>query len=59
MNKENKGYKITIFSNGKFCWKFERTKGIADGDKSAVSVNWLLFILAVWFIVDVMCYLNR
>ncbi len=59
MKKENKGYKITIFSDGKFCWKFERTKGIADSDKSAISVNWLLFILAGWFIADVVYYFYR
>ena len=59
MNELNKGYKITIFSNGKFCWKFERTKGIADSDKSAINVNWLLFILAGWFIADVIRYFYR
>lgn len=50
MKKENKGYKITIFSDGKFCWKFERTKGIED-DKGSIMVYWAVAFIFIYWVV--------
>lgn len=53
MSNSKKGYKITIYKNGRFCWVFERTKGISDNDKKAVNIPWFFFIILGWFISDV------
>jgi len=45
----NKSYKITMFENGKFCWRIEKTKGIPKKDKSTIFIYWfVVFIFAYW-----------